>query len=469
MRPFLMLLFGSIFSLPLLAQSDIVGQWKGDIQVPGGKLGVIVFLETGPEGLSCKMDVPMQRAKGIVAEKTSFSENSLDIQFGSLAANYTGALQKSGIIKGTWTQNGMSFPLDLERFTGETTLERPQHPKPPYPYQIEEIKVQVGEPETHSIAGTLTIPEGEGPFPTAVMVSGSGPQDRDETLLGHKPFWVIADYLSRNGIAVFRYDDRSVGESTGDFASATTLDFKEDAIAVLREIAKHEKTDQSQIGIIGHSEGGLISALAASRHNEVKFIVMLAGPGVTGHEILKRQIRDISLAEGIDKKTLKKASNLNAEVIDLARAEGDMDEQKQKAKEKFRHHYETVLTDEERAEAGDFDLLFQTRIQPLFTPWMKTFLNLDPRKYIERISCPVLALIGGKDTQVSPQVNIPALTAALDAAPTTEWTVRELPDLNHLFQKSRTGAPSEYGEKIETFNQEVLVLIRNWIKDLPPN
>ena len=463
-------LFLSLFYLVSLTAQDFAGNWKGDISVPGGgKLGVIFYITQQADQLSCTMDVPMQGAKAIPAASIEAKQKQINISYPALNATYVGNMDSDKSIQGTWSQNGMDMELNLESFNEleEAALQRPQHPKPPFDYEIEEITVEViGRDASHELGGTLTYPKGDGPFPTAIMVTGSGPQDRDETLLGHKPFWVIADYFAKNGIATFRYDDRGVGASTGNFATATSMDFKVDAIAALKRIAKHEKVDADRIGIVGHSEGALISALAAAESNEVKYVLMLAGPGVSGKSILKRQIVDMARAEGESEEGIEKSSHVNSDIIELAASDLPRDEAIEKAKVRMKKYYDYQATEEERKMMGEFDAFFDMTSKRLFTPWMNYFLRLEPGKYIQRIKCPTLALIGSKDMQVSPSMNIPALEVALEAAPTSNWEVREIPNLNHLFQKTRTGAMSEYGEKIETFNPQVLIMMRDWINAL---
>lgn len=463
-------IFLSLFFLVSLSAQDFVGNWKGDIELPGaGKLGVIFYITQDAGKLSCKMDVPMQSAKDIPAANVKTNKKQINISFPALNGTYVGNMDADRLIKGTWSQNGANMVLNLESFKEgeEEALQRPQHPKAPFNYEIEEITVEViGKDATHQLGGTLTYPKGDGPFPTAIMVTGSGPQDRDETLLGHKPFWVIADYFANNGIATFRYDDRGVGASTGNFEKATSMDFKVDAMAALTQIAKHEKVDEDKIGIVGHSEGALISALAAAESNDVKYVLMLAGPGVSGKSIAKRQMVDMARAEGESEEEIERSSHVNGDIIDLAASDLPREEAIEKVKVRMKKYYDYQATDEERKELGDFDSYFDMATNRLFNPWIQYFLKLEPGKYIQRIKCPTLALIGGKDMQVSPSMNIPALKVALEAAPTTNWDVREIPNLNHLFQKSRTGAMSEYGEKIETFNPQVLIMMRDWINAL---
>ena len=347
-------------------------------------------------------------------------------------------------------------------------VEKMQTPKPPFDYDINEMELAVSTLSgQHSLAGTITTPKGDGPYPLAILVSGSGPQDRDETIYGHKPFWVIADYLTSHGIAVMRYDDRGTGKSTGDFANATTEDFLSDAMFLVNSMSVYPKVDKNKIGIIGHSEGGLIASMAAAKSKKVKFAILLAGPGVPGHQILKKQLNLIQKAEGLDEELIQKEAQPMSDLIDIAMGEGDSQEREKRARKLLQPFYENNLSAEEKKVYGDdFENYFTTKTTGFFTKWMHYFLNTEPKEYLEKISCPVLALVGTNDLQVPAMDNIPALEASLNAAPTEAYIVKEIPGVNHLFQHSRTGKPSEYGMLEETFANEVLVMMRDWIKGL---
>ncbi len=456
-----------LINVSLFAQnSSFEGSWAGDIKLPdNSRLGVIFHLEGSDKAMKCKMDVPLQGAKGMQAEKTSINSNTIEITFPTLKASYMGT-REDDEIKGTWTQGGMALPLNLEWHTGETVLDRPQHPKPPFNYDIAEINIDINAKKgAYQLAGTLTTPKGEGPFPLAVLVTGSGPQDRDETIFDHKPFWVIADFLTNNGIAVFRYDDRGVGKSTGTFKGCTTEDFTNDALQVVQNIARMPSIDSEKVGIIGHSEGGLIASIAASKSDAVKFTILLAGPAVSGKQILKRQIADIQIAEGVAEEKIQKESQVRSDVIDFAASKGTNESRLAAARTRLKSFYDSNYSEEEKKSIGDFENYFEVSTQGLFNDWMNYFLNIEPKKYIERIKCPTLAIFGNKDQQVSIMDNMSAMRAALRAAPVEDYKIELLSNVNHLFQHSKTGKPSEYGTLAETFAREGLVMMRDWINE----
>ena len=274
----------------LQSQAQIEGYWKGQIDLGGQQLEMGFNIKAVENGFSATLDVPAQGANDIPVDETTFQDNRLQMTMSALDASYSGEL-KGNIIEGEFTHRGMAFPLNLEKGVKETQQARPQDPKPPFNYRIEEVTFR-NEKEGFDLTGTLTIPEGDGPFPTMVLVSGSGQQNRDEELMNHRPFWVIADYCARHGIAVLRYDDRGVDGSGGEVESATSLDFSYDAEAAFDFLRNQKLIDASRVGILGHSEGGIINFMVAARRPEVAFLVSLAGPAVNGVEVLKEQQKD---------------------------------------------------------------------------------------------------------------------------------------------------------------------------------
>ena len=295
----------SIFTLLLIALSscskstqEITGKWSGALNVQGMQLRLVLNIEKSEAGYKSTMDSPNQGAYGIECNETSFASNVLKVKISSIGASYEGTLKKDSII-GTFTQMGMKFPLNLSRDEIEKVEQkRPQEPKPPFPYYIEDVKFE-NKKDGNTLAGTLTLPSENGEYPVVVLISGSGPQNRDEELMGHKPFLVIADYLTRNGIGVLRYDDRGTAQSTGDFNKATTLDLANDAESAVSYLLGRKEVDKTKIGLMGHSEGGIIAPIVAARNENVSFIVLLAGTGVRGDQLLLMQQRAISKASGL--------------------------------------------------------------------------------------------------------------------------------------------------------------------------
>lgn len=394
----------------LFAQG-ISGVWNGELNLGTTKLAIVFHFEDG----KCTMDSPDQGAFNIPADVEFISADSVSVSQKDMDAKYHGRLS-DGKIKGRFSQRGLSLPLDL--VPGNRVLSRPQTPAGPFPYKTEEVTFTNGEA---TLSGTLTFPEGwngRKKVPVAIMVSGSGLQNRNEELFGHKPFLVIADYLARRGIATLRYDDRGAGASKGDAANATTEDFMEDAIAGLNMLKDTRKFNK--IGVIGHSEGGEIAFMLASR-KQVDFLVSLAGPGVQGDSILLLQ-------------------NINA----LRKA-----------------GYPMTPTKEQIRES----------IKAQKNPWLDFFIDYDPLVDIREIRVPALILNGEKDTQVEAAVNVPTIEKNLPRGRKGNYVskktkVKVYPDLNHLFQHCSTGQAEEYKLIEETISEEVLSDIAAWIRKL---
>ena len=355
-------------------------------------------------------------------------------------------------LSGIWKQGGAEVPMSFTRQAEPFTLVRTQEPQPPFPYESVEVRFDNG-PIT--LGGTLVIPEGAGPFPVAVLISGSGQQDRDESIMGHKPFLVLADWLARQGVATLRYDDRGVGESGGNPIGATSADFAEDALAAVVFLADDERF--STIGLIGHSEGGLIAPMVAAQA-DVAFTVLLAGPGVPGAEVLAKQTEDLMRAEGASRSAVDWRVGWGTEVIALAAS--DMDSADVAAQ--IRGVMEAAAADVPPGfEQLVSDAAIEETVAAFTDPWLRYFLAYNPQPALEALAIPVLALIGDLDLQVSAELNIPALEAAL--AGNSDATVTELDGLNHLFQTATTGAVSEYGQIEETFAPEAMELVSDWI------
>jgi len=340
---------------------------------------------------------------------------------------------------------------------------RPQQPEPPYPYTVQDVTFANSEAGVE-LAGTLTLPDGNGPFPAVVLVSGSGPQDRDEALFGHKPFLVLADHLTRHGIAVLRYDDRGVGRSTGDFSTATSMDFTGDALAAVASLRARPDIRKDGIGIAGHSEGGLVAPMASTRSDEVSFIVMLAGPGVPGIDILVAQGELINRAAGASEDVIEFNRRIQLGLADIVAAEPDPEVAGPRM-QVFMHEVIESLPDEVREVIGggmNDDAIIAT-VNQMNSPWFRSFLHYDPRPALENVEVPTLAVIGGKDLQVPPSLNIPEIEGAFDRGGNPDATVRVLPGLNHLFQETETGSPAEYGQLEQTMSPMLLDVVTDWI------
>lgn len=447
-----------------------VGIWEGPLKAGAIELRIAFKITKDKDGkLAATMDSIDQGAKDLPCSDVSYADGKLTVGIPLGKAKYTGKMSENGAsIQGEFEQSGAKLKLDLKRVEKVSSVNRPQHPKKPYPYADEDVTFVNAAADNIKLAGTLTLPKGDGPFPAVVLVSGSGPQDRDETLLGHKPFLVLADHLTRNGIAVLRYDDRGVGKSAGKHDTATSADFATDAFAAVSYLRGRKEIDSKRVGIMGHSEGGLIAPMVAANHpEEVAFIVLLAGPGVPGDEVLLLQQKVIAKAMGAKPEEMKLGERLMGAILPAAKEPGPADERKKKI-EKAAAEFLAGLTPEEkkRIDAGGGEKTAAAGVARLGDVWMQYFLTFDPRPTLGKVKCPVLAINGELDTQVIPDQNIPAIEKALKAGGNERITMKVFSKLNHLFQKSKTGVPSEYGQIEETFSPEALVYISDWLKKL---
>jgi len=434
------------------AMAQIEGYWKGEMNVGVQKLETAFDIKAVENGYTATFDVPAQGAYDIPVDETTFKDGLLQLTMSALGARYLGTL-KDNVIEGEFTQNGMTFPLNLARAEKkEQQKTRPQDPQPPFHYQIEEVTF-VNEKEGNTLAGTLTIPEGEGPFPAMVLVSGSGQQNRDEELMNHRPFWVIADYCARHGIAVLRYDDRGIGGSDGEVMNATSMDFSYDAEAAFDYLRNRKEINATKVGILGHSEGGVINFMVSSRRPEVAFLVSLAGPSVNGIAVLKEQQAAILRASGMTEEMVQFNGNANAQMFDIIETSNDREEA------------DTLLRQLLKGWGYNEELTEQT-VGQMASPWMYYFLRYDPTDAIVKTNCPALLLNGTKDLQVIASQNLPGYEKIIAEHGKTNLTLRELPDLNHLFQHCETGSPNEYFEIEETISPEVLEMIVGFVKGI---
>jgi pimeloyl-ACP methyl ester carboxylesterase len=441
-----------------------VGTWEGVLDTGTARLRLVLHVSRADDGvMSGTLDSPDQGANGIPASEVSAADGELRFAVANLGATYTARLSTDGAsMSGTFMQGGAQLPLDLNRQSGDpgaaaTPPNRPQNPTPPLPYDTEEVTVQSAPGVT--LAGTLTLPRGAGPFPAAVLVSGSGPQDRDETVFGHKPFLVLSDHLTRAGIAVLRYDDRGIGASTGNFAAATSEDFATDALAAVAFLKA--RGDIGAVGVVGHSEGGLVGPMAAARSDDVDYVVMLAGPGMTGEEIVLLQGELIARAQGAPEDAIRANAEAQKRLFGVVRTEPDT----AAAAVKLRAALEetiTALPEAQRAQAGSPEAI-EAQVRQVNSPWFRFFLTYDPRPALERVHVPILALNGGNDLQVPAEADLREVEAAFARGRNPDATARLLPGLNHLFQKSSTGSPGEYATIEETMDPTALDAVSGWI------
>lgn len=463
MKHFLVLI---CFLSTVAFSQKIEGVWHGALSVKGMKLRLDFNISKKDSGYVATMDSPDQSAFGIPMTAATFLNNQLELTLVAAKIVYKAILQND-TLKGEFTQAGQSMPLEMTRNVLQKKVDKkPQEPILPVPYSEEEVFF-FNKSANVKLAGTLTYPKlkpnSTQQFPALILISGSGPQNRNEELLGHKPFLVLADYFTRKGFAVLRYDDRGVGKSTGDFSQATTADFASDVESAVKFLQHHFVVNPTKIGLMGHSEGGVIAPMvAANPSNSVAFIVLLAGTGVKGDSLLLLQQVLIAQAEGMNPTLLKENQQLNRELFQLVNLYEDEKILNAAVDIYFEQH---PLNTELLAETGQTSSEFQQALRDqLLNPWMRYFLRLDPQIALKKVTCPVLAINGSKDLQVPAAQNIPAIKTAIESNGNMQVTVEILPNLNHLFQTCTTGSLSEYATIEETFSPVALKVIEKWMK-----
>jgi uncharacterized protein len=437
--------------------------YEGKLKVGALEISLAFHLFKQKDGsYAGTLDSPAENVKGVVLDEVTIKDNAVRLELKASKMVFEGKRSKDGQeLDGHLKQAGQSLPLLLKRVARATESRRPQLPKKPYPYDVVEVAYE-NKPAGIKLAGTLTLPKGPGPFPAALLISGSGPQDRDETILGHKPFLVLADYLTRRGVAVLRVDDRGVGGSTGKTNDATSVDFAADVLAGVGFLKGRKEINAAQIGLIGHSEGGIIAPLVASRSKDVAFIVLLAGTGLPGEDILYLQGAAILKVAGANAAQLARQKAMQQTMFAVLRAEND----NVVAEKKIRAALAELtgkLDAEEKKKMAEAMPLLEGQIKMVLTPWFRHFLSYDPRPALRKVTCPVLALNGAKDVQVDAALNLQAIQAALKKGGNKDVAVREFANLNHLFQTCKTGAVSEYGNIEETLAPVVLEAVARWI------
>jgi len=454
--------FAQTAPVPASAKTALIGGVYSGTLRPSPVVSLTLTFRIG--GTAAKptatLEVPEQTTQKIAVATTTIVGDTVTFALPNIGATFTGKRSAGGAtITGTFTQSGQEFPLTLTRTEKPPALMRPQTPKPPFPYKTVEVSYPNPKAKGVTLAGTLTVPEGGTSFPVVLLITGSGAQDRDETIAAHKPFAVIADYLARRKIASLRVDDRGVGKSVGNLADATTDDFAEDVRAGVAFLRGRPEVDAKRIGLIGHSEGGVIAPMVAASDPDIAFIVLLAGTGVPGDAVMKEQQKAIISAMGLGADAVaanRKISEAGMTAIKNARDAADARVQVDKAIAE-----QTKALPEAAREKATKQL--KTAFYPWCSAWFIRFASLDPRTYLSQVHCPVLALNGSKDTQVVATQNLPEIEAALKNGGNRFVTVRELPKLNHLFQTATTGSPSEYAVITQTVAPEVLQIIGDWI------
>lgn len=446
-----------IFLLPFeVFSQSITGDWFGILTSENNKLRIIIHITQSDSGYKASMDSPDQGVKGIPVSTVQYQTSQLTIEMAAIGAKYIGKIMNDTLLKGTFVQGNFSIPLKLSK--KEIVLNRPQEPIPPYPYKTIDVTFPNKEAGI-TLAGTLTLPATKGKHPAAILVSGSGPQNRNEEIMGHKPFLVIADYLTRNGIAVLRFDDRGVGKSEGNFSTATEKDFSTDVEAAYNYLKQYKNIDRDKIGIIGHSAGGWCAFMLAGRNKEIKYVVSLAGMAVQGDSLMLKQAESIyksngmpdsiwqTLAPKLRKRYTLLKQNKKPEIL---------------RKELYLNITESLSTKD--LHNNQLKKQIKTEIQTMTSPWYLHMMKYDPIQDLKKITCAVLALNGEKDIQVDADINLSSIQTTMQNNGNSNVTIKKYPSLNHLFQHCKTGKISEYADIEETISPEVLHDIVQWIK-----
>jgi uncharacterized protein len=444
--------------------SNIEGKWLGTLDFNGIKLRLALKVAKASDGsLTATFDSLDQGANDLPIGVITQKEKAVSFEAKQYGLSYEGTLNEKGDeITGTFKQGEGSQPLVFKRINGEIPKpNRPQEPKKPYPYNEEEVSYKNAK-DNVKLAGTLTTPRGEGKFPAVILITGSGAQDRNETVFGHHPFLVLADYLTRKGIAVLRVDDRGMGGSESGSPDYTSENFAEDVLAGIDFLKTRKEINPKQIGLIGHSEGGMIAPMVAARSKDVAFIVLLAGLGQTGADAIYTQTELLNKAAGTSPFVTAEAIKTLKNVIAILKSEPDNKRAEQKIKDSIAKQT-GAMSEEEKKAFAPAEANIRSQISLYLSTWFRYFVEFDPRPTLKKVKVPVLALNGENDLQVAFKENLDLIAAGLKEGKNEDVTIKSFPKLNHLFQTSRTGLLDEYEKIEETMSPVVPETIADWI------
>lgn len=440
---------------------DVEGYWLATLEVSGAKFRLALKIQKSENNYAAKLD-NLDLDAALPIDSTVVNGNKLSFSAAKFGVNYEGTLNTAGDeITGTLKQGTNAAPLVFKRIAEAPKFNRPQEPKKPYPYDEEEVSYR-NQKDNIKIAGTLTVPRGGGPYPAVLLITGSGPQDRNETIAGHRPFLVLADHLTRNGIAVLRVDDRGVGGTDTGSLSATSENLAEDVLAGVNFLRQRKEIDPKMIGLIGHSEGGMIAPMVAGRSNDVSFIVLLAGLGQRGEDVIYSQNELILKTQGAHVDTIRHTISLSKRINSIVKTETDENRIEEKINEEIAA-YDRTLGDLQKLLFAPAAGAVKASMPIYKTAWYRYFITFDPQPVLKNVKVPVLALNGELDLQVPAKENLDLIGAGLKAGGNRDVTLKAFPKLNHLFQTSQTGLLSEYGKIDETMSPEVLKTVSDWI------
>lgn len=456
-KAFSLVLF--FFAVASLNAQDITGSWEGVLEIQQRRLRIVFHINRNDSVIISTMDSPDQGTYGLPTTRSSFQEGKLEIIASGLGLFYRGTLAND-TITGTFSQGGIAFPLNLRRST-ELMFERPQMPLDPFPYISEEVIIPHDD-NSISLSGTLTLPDSTGTFPAILLIAGSGPNDRDETLFGHKPFLVIADHLTRNGFAVLRYDKRGVGKSTGDFDRASLRDLADDAALALNYLKQRKEIVTDKIGLLGHSEGGIIAPMIGTKESDIHMMVLMAAPGTSGIEVVLDQ-NEISMRNmAMEPETIEKLQNLNREMFESLLSWDGSENQRTALRDKLLHLWEQLPV--LQTMKMNKDAYLRSQFNAMIKPGYRSFLADDPGVHLEKVSCAVFAINGANDMQVLAEKNLTAIKKAMEKGGNNRLETKKYPALNHLFQESSTGMADEYARITQTISPVVLTDVTTWLK-----
>jgi pimeloyl-ACP methyl ester carboxylesterase len=459
---FIFVVLSSIITCGQTAQ-NLEGIWMGELKIPSGpSFKMVIDVEMKPDSSLVSHLISLdQGCISMAFNNTKFENGQVCMDMKSPPITISGKYSKNSqaVIDGRFQQGGGTFPLQFRHVDQIPGYRRPQTPVRPYPYDEEEVAYENSKAGI-KIGGTLTLPRGKGPFPAALLISGSGPQDRNEFIVLHRPFKVLADHLTRRGIAVLRVDDRGVGSTTGEFSKATTRDFADDVLAGVQYLKNRKDIRPDGIGLIGHSEGGMIAPMVAAESPDVSFVVLMAAPGIPIPELMYLQHRQGTLAEGQSEAKANVKCDLYQRFYQIIKQEKN----NQKTIAKMRQAY-SALSNAEKKLLGWDEGKASSEIHDLVSPWKRYFVSFDPKPYLSAVKCPLLAINGAKDRQVILEENLRGIEKTLKESGNSDYTIVELPGLNHLFQTAETGAESEYSRIEETIAPKALKTISDWIND----
>jgi len=449
-----------------LIDEGITGQWGGLLETPSRKYYIYTDISVDKANdISISLSSPRQKAFSIKVDSLIIHNHNIKFSVKKVSAKFVGKfIPDSSKIIGKWIQEKHTSQLIFYHKDEMGRIKRPQYPFKPYPYFADSVSF-VNAEDSISLTGTFTYPKKKNEkTPAILLLSGIGPQNRDGTVYGHSPLLVIADYFTRKGFSVLRYDDRGTGQSEGNYFGSTTEDFTKDALSAIKFLKSQNNIDTNKIGIIGFNEGGIIGAKIAAKYNSLKFLVLLSTPGVSAEKVLLTQTKVLQKNAGVPKKEIKFDYNINKKIFQIITSVKDSIKARQQLKTLYNNLTKKLSKNE--AQMRKYALkVFEKKMDFMLKPWFRNFLRINVKSIYKHVNCPVLVLYGSKDLQIEPKINMDSILKSLKNAGNSNVKGEIIPKLNHFFQNSKTGLPNEYFKINETFSEKVLNLINKWVKN----